>query len=85
MYHDIALVKLDRPIEDAQLKDYNPICLPSSSYNEVGKSVYVVGVGTVFQQSLHTNGDGPEPYSQCAPGAVLEGKKIKHWEQNSKG
>ena len=87
MYNDIALVKLDRSINDKQLKDGTvmPICLPESNYNEIGKIGNVMGWGVIFQRSLHTNGDGPDPYTPCAPGAVKEGQKLKHWEEDSNG
>ena len=85
MYNDIALVKLDRPIAEAHLKKGSvcPICLPKKNFNEIGKTGLVMGWGVVFQRSLHTNGDGPEPYTPCAPGSVMEGEKIKHWEEFS--
>ena len=77
IYNDIALVKLDKPIDFVTGKT-SPIGLPDKKYNEIGKNVYVAGQGFVYQQSWHTNGDGPEPYTECAPGAVFEGKK---WDQ----
>ena len=69
------MVKLDKPIDFVTGKT-SPIGLPDKKYNEIGKNVYVAGQGFVYQQSWHTNGDGPEPYTECAPGAVFEGKKL---------
>ena len=82
MYHDIAMIKVDRPIDISE--DVAPICLPKSSYNEIGKFAFIIGQGVIFQNSLHTNGDGPEAYTQCAPGTKWGGKKIKHWDEESR-
>ena len=79
-YNDIALVKLDKSIDDV-----NPICLPEKNFNEIGEIGIVMGSGVILQKSLHTNGGGPDPYTQCAPGAVWEGQKIQHWNEDSNG
>ena len=87
MYNDIALVKIDHPVDKNYFSSgiVAPIGLPESNYSEISKSASIAGYGVVLQQSLHTNGDGPEPYSQCASGAVYEGEHIEHWKLNSDG
>ena len=87
MYYDIALVKLKQPFTEEYFATGAavPIGLPESNYNEIGKFAFVAGYGVVYQQSLHTNGDGPEPYTQCAPGSVWDGEKFKHWEEDRNG
>ena len=85
MYYDIALVKLEEPVDEDYFSSgvVAPLGLPESNYNEIGKIAFVAGYGVVSQQSLHTNGDGPEPYTQCASGAVYEGRNIQHWKLNN--
>ena len=73
------MVKLDKPIDFVTGKT-SPIGLPDKKYNEIGKNAYVAGQGVVYQQSMHTNGYGPEPYTECAPGVVFEGEKWDQWE-----
>ena len=81
MYYDIALVKL-KPI-DFVIGKTSPIGLPDRKYNEIGKYAYVAGRGAVYQKSWHTNGDGPEPYTECAPGVKFMNApgKVDEWNQ----
>ena len=62
-----------------------PICLPDQKYKEYDKVGYVMGYGNVFQKSCHTNSMGPEFYTPCAPGFIMDGMKTKTWSENEFG
>eukprot|EP00091_Calanus_sinicus_P007461 TRINITY_DN18509_c0_g1_i1.p2 TRINITY_DN18509_c0_g1~~TRINITY_DN18509_c0_g1_i1.p2 ORF type:complete len:100 (-),score=16.01 TRINITY_DN18509_c0_g1_i1:71-370(-) len=85
-YNDLALLKFDRTFYQKDwgwdTTDKNaiyPICLPDSSYDEVGKISFVTGFGLETQDTCRTNGKGPGIYSTCAPGStyVHKGKTNK--------
>ena len=74
---DIALIKFDKPFDsskwgtDSNKNRPNPVCLPSSSFQDEGSEGFVLGLGFEFQKTCRTNGAGPERYEQCAPGKIL--------------
>ena len=44
-----------------------------------------MGYGNVFQKSCHTNSMGPEFYTPCAAGFIMDGMKTKTWSENEYG
>ena len=49
-------------------------------------SGFVTGFGLETQDTCRTNGRGPEIYTTCAPGSIIEHKgkteKIRHYKEN---
>ena len=61
--NDIALAKFDKPIQFSTR--INPVCLPSSSFQDEGDVGFMVGSKKGLTASCTTNGGGPERYKKC--------------------
>ena len=79
-YHDIALIRLDKPLDDSRWRSPDqpilPVCLPPPGFRDENREGYVAGLGlTAFPgmikindtkyRRLKTNGAGPEKYQYC--------------------
>ena len=71
------MIKFDRQFslnETHNKFKLNPVCLPTSSFEEEDTVGFMIGLGC--QEDCKTNGAGPARYKKCATGVVYEGENL---------